>query len=156
MKHISYFLFLLILSFTNCQLNKNNIQNEKKLIDKINFDKIAIINSINAKDIIGKRVNFQLTENDFSQIESIILKEVYKHNKEFGTNIKLKDYYRQYVAFINNEGEKVVWINLFCNYFNTDWKKNVVFVLDGGECYFNLKINIEKGFAYDFEVNGYA
>ena len=60
---------------------------------------------------------------------------------------------RQYFPVTNAEGEKVVWINFFCSGFSDSWKKDVVRVVDGGSCYFNLKVNVNKKKCYAISVN---
>ena len=55
---------------------------------------------------------------------------------------------------VNNKGEKVIWINCFCNDCNKNWKKEIIIVKDGGDCYFNLKINLMTKKYYDFLING--
>lgn len=70
--------------------------------------------------------------------------------------INLKRYKRQYIAVTNEKGEKEVWINCFCSAHNTDWKKSIQIVMDGGNCYFNLKVNLSTGKYYDLIVNGHA
>ncbi|MFY9310383.1 MAG: hypothetical protein WAQ28_15160 [Bacteroidia bacterium] len=70
--------------------------------------------------------------------------------------LDLNRYKRQYVAVINTKGEKEVWINCFCNTWEKDWKKEIVIVMDGGNCYFNLKINLAKQTSYEMSVNGEA
>jgi hypothetical protein len=74
-------------------------------------------------------------------------------------SIKLTNYKRQYVCGINKEGDKIVWVNCFCSDSKEHlryWKQQVVFVMDGGDCYFNLKINLSKKTKYDIMVNGIA
>jgi hypothetical protein len=70
--------------------------------------------------------------------------------------IDLKKYKRQYIAVTNNKGEKEVWVNCFCDTWKKNWRKELIFVLDGGNCYFNLKINVTKGEYYELMVNGDA
>jgi len=72
--------------------------------------------------------------------------------------IDLKSYKRQYIAVSNISGEKEVWVNCFCNSSNlgSAWRNGLVFVLDGGNCYFNLKINLTKTLYYELMVNGNA
>ena len=79
----------------------------------------------------------------------------YKFNK-LDFVIDLKRYKRQYVAVINEKGEKEVWVNCFCSNSENDWKKRIVYVFDGGNCYFSLKINMTKKKYYDLMVNGVA
>lgn len=68
--------------------------------------------------------------------------------------IDLKRYDRQYIAVFNSNGEKEVWVNCFCVISSNYWKKHIRLVKDGGNCYFNLKINLTKKSYYDFGVNG--
>jgi hypothetical protein len=61
------------------------------------------------------------------------------------------------VAVINKDNEKIIWVNCFNinSSFTFDyWKKQIVQVFDGGDNFFNLKINITKKYYYDFLVNG--
>lgn len=60
------------------------------------------------------------------------------------------------MAALNKKGEKEVWINCFCVDVRRDWKKQIVEVYDGGNCFFNLKINLNKSQYYELSVNGEA
>lgn len=89
---------------------------------------------------------------EIEQIAGIkILDIIKKHNY----NRKNYDVYvRQYVGVINNEGEKEVWINVFCNDMkDEEWKKGIISVADGGDCAFNLKVNLNKKTYYDLIIN---
>ena len=79
----------------------------------------------------------------------------HKFNKEHFV-IDLKLYRRQYIAATNKVGEKEVWINCFCDNDEAYWKTGIVEVLDGGNCFFNLKVNLTKGEYYELLVNGEA
>ena len=58
---------------------------------------------------------------------------------------------------INQEGEKEIWINFFCNEWESDgWKNDLMIVLDGGNCYFNLKVNLTNKTYSELIINGYA
>jgi hypothetical protein len=72
-------------------------------------------------------------------------------------------YKMQIVPAMNKKGEKEVWINGFCSDwrgsyppFNQDWKVQLFSVKDGGNCYFNFKINLSTKKWYNFFVNGEA
>lgn len=69
--------------------------------------------------------------------------------------IDLTRYKRQYVPVINEKGEKEVWVNCFCDNPH-NWKNEIEQVLDGGNCFFNVKINLTKKNYYDLMVNGSA
>lgn len=69
--------------------------------------------------------------------------------------ISLENHNRQYIPVINDKNEKEIWINLFCTNYNEYpyWKETVILVIDGGNCYFNLKINLTKKTYSDFKMN---
>lgn len=97
----------------------------------------------------GKTV--ELTADDLVKIEMLLQQciDEYKFEK---TNfiIDLTRYRRQYMAAINSKGEKEVWINCFCE----NWKTSAVLVVDGGNCFFNLKVNLATGNYYELSING--
>jgi hypothetical protein len=102
----------------------------------------------------------ELTVFDINKIENLINEAVKKHNKEANKYFQIKNpsrYYKQFIAVTNSKGEKEIWVNCFCeaDHF-TYWKKSIVSVLDGGTCFFQLKINLTKNTTYDFGVNGVA
>jgi hypothetical protein len=70
--------------------------------------------------------------------------------------IDLSRFKRQYFPVINEKGEKEIWINCFCRTDNEDWRTRLISVRDGGNCYFNLKINLTLKTYYDLMVNGDA
>lgn len=67
----------------------------------------------------------------------------------------LKNYKRQYFGFINQKNEKIVWINYFISSAEFGyWKKDVVFVNDGGCNFFNVEVNLTTKNIFNFSVNG--
>jgi hypothetical protein len=71
--------------------------------------------------------------------------------------INLTQYKRQLIVFINTNGEKEVLVNCFCSNANEpNWKNNFVDVIDGGECYFNVIINLTLKNYHRFAVNSLA
>jgi hypothetical protein len=108
----------------------------------------------------------QLTSTDLKEIDKILLRFAEDYNKHILSSlspnddkrnylINLKDYKRQYTPTTNSKGEKEVLIYCICQNFNGSWKKERIVVLDGGKCYFMLKVNLSTK---DFEsvVNGDA
>lgn len=72
--------------------------------------------------------------------------------------IDLNAYKKQYIAMINAKGEKEVWANCFCKAIEkriefVDWKKIPVKVIDGGNCFFHVKLNLAQRKTYDLKVN---
>lgn len=97
---------------------------------------------------------FSLTNADIKAIDEIFKAAVSKNNLD----TSYFHYKRQYVPFVDKDGQKKVWINCFCaeqddNEF-VNWKKSVVIVDDGGSCFFNFIINLADKTFYNLEVNG--
>ncbi len=117
-----------------------------------------------------------LTKNELSEIEKIIeqavkenneqqLEKLEMHNREYpdnrwtetGFELKTSGFKRQYVPVINKNGQKEIWINFFCDDWGSkNWKSKLMEVNDGGNCYFNLKVNLETGTYSELYINGYA
>ncbi|MFD2717854.1 hypothetical protein ACFST9_03960 [Hymenobacter monticola] len=70
--------------------------------------------------------------------------------------INVANYERQLVPFLNAKNEKVVWVNCSCGRSKNGVPKEIIEVMDGGNCYFNVKINLTKQTWYDMMVNGSA
>lgn len=73
-------------------------------------------------------------------------------------NRKPEDYCKQYVGAVNSNGERILWINMFCKKeieMFKKWKTDILFVADGGNCFLQIKFNWEKNDGhYEFKVNG--
>jgi hypothetical protein len=58
-----------------------------------------------------------------------------------------RQYIRQCVGIINEKGEPLLWMNYICAGSREDttgyWMKKVVYVLGGGDCYFNGSVNLK-------------
>lgn len=65
------------------------------------------------------------------------------------------EYMRQYLGIVEN-GEKLIYANFFCSDSGGDWQEEFVLVMDGGDCYFQVKYNPTTGEFFDFSVNGEA
>ena len=105
----------------------------------------------------------ELSSDDYEKIDNILEECIINYNKTLlDRNLKpidLPNYKRQYIPVINSDGEKEVWVNCFCKHISShffDWKNQIVIVMDGGKCFFNLKINLTKMQYSDFMVNGEA
>jgi hypothetical protein len=69
---------------------------------------------------------------------------------------KLKVYKRQYVCVIDQKGDKLVWVNCFCQTYNDEWRTKLFWVDDGGNCYYSFIVNLTAGNYYNLLVNGYG
>ncbi len=121
-------------------LNADLSQKELETIDDILQGCIALYNDLKKEDII--KVN-----------NSNIGKSNYKFNP-LDFLIDLSQYHRQYVAVYNELGEKEVFVNCFCDNTGLTNFDEIVFVCDGGKCFFSVIINLSKNLYYNMRVNG--
>jgi hypothetical protein len=70
--------------------------------------------------------------------------------------MSLSKYKVQFVPYLNEKGEKEIWINGFCSDHHTDWKTEIVHAFDGGNCYFTVRLNISTNKCIGVGTNGYA
>ncbi len=120
---------------------------------KINKGKIAIIEyDKNWVFPFKNAESAQLNDTDFKEIERLLIECATKSNEL----LPLKKYYRQYVVVKNENGEKEVYINCMCELVGldfADWKKELIDIADGGNCYFNVKINLSSKVYYNLMIN---
>ena len=96
----------------------------------------------------------ELTEVEAAKADAIFIDYMTIHRiDEF--NPDLMNYRRQYFGLIRKfDGHTCVWINCFLNVreFN-NWKKQLVEIKDGGSSFFNIKVDLDAGEAFDLAVN---
>ena len=68
----------------------------------------------------------------------------------------LSNYHFQFIPVFTKKGQKEVWVNALCSNPGINWRKEIIIVNDGGNCYFNLKVNLTTRGYYQLYVNGYA
>ena len=154
-----YFLFLLVFStLITCfshktKSQKSNFERDTSRYAIIKFQKSDNWLFKNSKPTTINRKEVEL-------IEKILKKAVESYNKEVKKNSfairPLAVYRKQFVPVINRKGEKEVWVNCLCDDDDDGWKKGIIMVDDGGNCYFNLKINLTKKTFSQIMINGYA
>ena len=97
-----------------------------------------------------------LTQNEIIQTDSLLNECVTNYNKTLKDNkidLTAVNYKRQYVPVVNKKEQKEVWINCFCQSHGNSWKRSVLNVDGGGNCYFNFKVNLTENKYYDLWVN---
>ena len=67
----------------------------------------------------------------------------------------LNKYRRQYIGILV-DGQRVIFANFFCNGHHTDWQHKIVYPIDGGSCYFEVKYDVQTGAFYDLSIHGEA
>ena len=100
------------------------------------------------------------SENDVLTLEDRL--DVYLQNNSDRFNkqkspigARLDEYDRQYIGIVLN-GNQIIFANYFCESLETDWRKDFVFVLDGGDCFFQFKYDVNSAEFFDLQVNGEA
>src|SRR5882724_7774409 len=143
---------------------------EAQVRQNLNYDTaaIAILNIDSLDDFrpfTGSIKPALLTDDDLKVIEvqlAISIKEYNlkeseeqkKHKSPFTSGLinRLTTYKRQYVAVLNNLGEKEVHVNCFCMTSEKGWRKYLIIVDGGGACFFNLTINLTHKKRHSFWV----
>ena len=158
MKYLTFVFITLLFSCEDNKIGGNeytiislNKTEKHQIFDDVKPAKLTYEEIIEIEKIIQQRVTKTISDHN-SELTEFYAKFP---NKQFPSD--LTEYYRQYIPGINSDGEKVVWINFFCGKPKTkSWKTNIISVRDGGNCYFNLKVNLSKKKYYDYRVNGIA
>jgi len=163
MKVLSIWLLLYSTLNINAQMNKQAEYVKGKCFDGYIFPKeyVGIIPLDSVKE------KYTPSKEDILNAENILEEQLAFLNKKLinqgnGCPIvhkKLKKYKRQYIGLINENGEKVVWINFIWAKKEgvlTKWDKEVIIVLDGCSYYWNVKVNLDKQKLFDLSVNGSA
>jgi hypothetical protein len=72
----------------------------------------------------------------------------------------LKKYKRQYFGYINDKGEKILYINSLWSKsikeHHWHWLNEIIMVSDGGSHYWNIEYNLETDELINLSVNGSA
>ncbi|HEX8021412.1 hypothetical protein [Mucilaginibacter sp.] len=151
-------LFLLLQSLNPISKSKSLFEYQK--LHPVDMSKYAVLpedkEAINI--FFGKSYRFvQLTNADFVEIDSILTKAVDDHKKE-GSYVLVKHpdkYYKQVLAAADEKGGQEVYLNCLCSLENNkDWKQRFILVMDGGNCYFQVKMNLKTKKVISFSVNG--
>lgn len=104
-----------------------------------------------------------LSHEEIIFVENVIKGRVEKTISEWRSATKNEydenkyQYDRQYVAALNEEGEKLIWINFFCN--NDlgeiyDLRRERTNTSDGGRCYFEIKVNLTNKEIIGYKYGG--
>lgn len=115
------------------------------------------------KSVKQQQGKINLSCDEVKIAEEVLNKELLNFNKDKinqsqrcpDINKNLHKYCRQYFGFINTNGEKIVWINLFWNRaFKKMAKYELVNVNDGCSYYWNIEVNISAKTISNLQING--
>lgn len=160
-------LLLIVVLFSSCrstpfiEIKENEnaylIRNKNSIgeVFNENFESNAIENSL-------KR--FTPTIEEVNQAENILKLGFKKLNKSKDGRFisrNLKDYKRQYLRFINSDGDKTLNVSFYLDknskkQDNRFWKEDYKIILDGGVSYWIAIINLKTNKMESFAINGVA
>tara|TARA_Y100000589_G_scaffold327592_1_gene369755 strand:- start:796 stop:1302 length:507 start_codon:yes stop_codon:yes gene_type:complete len=140
---------------------------EEKQIALQDDRRTIITDSSYTKFMIGKQFSlWSPNKENIEKVDSILVKAI---NDNVFYSLKSKDiseihkFYRQYLCYIDGKGEKIIFINSMCDlsdYINeydnsekNDWKNEMLKIADGGDCYWNIKINLTTNEYFDLRIN---
>ena len=148
MKYYILILFNLFLISAYCQESKH-IKGKK--FDGYIFDKIHFV----FMSIENQKERYTPSSQDIFLSEALLRDSINSMQVSINKRM-LKKYVRQYVGFITNNDEIVVFIKFFKkSYFDKTWLSNdVIDVMDGGSDFWSIFVNVTKRELYDLQVNG--
>lgn len=135
-------MLIFLLAFVSCKTSQ-----KKTEVDKLNHYAIIEYNSNEKYPKFENAQPTNLTYEEILKLENIIMPKIMK-------NLKQHKYFRQYVAAKNSNGEKLVWINFFCEEYYTP--SDEIYIMegaDGGNCIFQVKVNLTNEDCYFYMEN---
>jgi hypothetical protein len=167
MRHTIEFLllgFLLISCSRRNDSNKNAFELDSLQKEAL---KITLINDSTNTKWTNKEYSkiWYPTKSQMSIIDSIIVKGIKENNRDSNRRLNtnsFKDYYRQYICHVQQDGDSIVFINAICKIWydpagvREDWQHELIEVKDGGDCFWQIGINFSKRMYYIFMINGLA
>ena len=152
--------YLLLLSIYTTNVLAQHIDKSRYVILPYNKSDYYVAGRFTTNSVKAK-----LTEKEINEIEPLLYQCVKEYNdkqeqvhiespeaKRKRFMIDISSYKFQFIAARTPKGDKIVWVNCSCASFDY-WEKQVIRINDGGNCFFNLMIDVTKGFYYDFSVN---
>jgi hypothetical protein len=142
----------------SCATNKD----KQTSVLKYDTTKIAILEYPKSKLWIANNPKpFALVQSDIYTIDNTLKKAIVAYNieisdvnKRHGRKFTLLDedtkgLRRQYIPYVDENGQKIALVNCFCS-DNENWKDwNKTITSNGGKCFYSLRINLEtKKFDY--------
>lgn len=139
------------------------------------FDSTFSNEKLYVHDHIALR-KFTPTKNEIAAAERILKNEIKKVNKRRPNQLgrrqhidrNLNKYFRQYVGYFNEEGHRVVRINMHWDRYTAldrlkgywdirlEYTSDYSIVMDGGYQHWSVNVDMTTGTLYNFSVNGVA
>ncbi len=104
--------------------------------------------------VFGKRIkadtsfhikSADFTKNDYTETNKILKQQLDTCHLHAEMNYaKFKKFVQQYGVYNTTKNTRVVYINCVCSktMFGSDWKKEVIDVMDGGQCFYHIAVDL--------------
>lgn len=173
MRQLFWIVGICILVLTSCkwQSKQTNSKIDKATLVRDTLS-VLITDTIETRFITNNQPLWTPTSAQFDQIDSILIKAIKDTLEITKDDFEIKNinrFYRQYVCYLDNSGDLIVFINAFCQLLDTpidsigtviwkkyDWKNKLLVVNDGGTCFWSIRINLTSKKYFNFSVNGQA
>ena len=170
MRQIIWTVGICILILTSCkwQSKQPNSRIDKATIAR-DTSSALISDTIETRFIADNKPLWTPTKAQFDQIDSILIKAIKDTLVITNNDFEIKNinqFYRQYVCYLDNNGDLIVFINAFCRLLSSpvdsgnkviwkkyDWKNKLLHVNDGGACFWSININLTRKKYFYFSVN---
>jgi hypothetical protein len=160
---LAMLVFMVLCGFQCSENNEIDKIDVVKVKYELDTNRIAIFDSIQISNLpfkhIAKGSNENLDDADLFMIEKILKEciEDYNNSEKLAKDINLDEYDMQLIPYLNQDGDKVVYVNCYCDpQGRANPNDGFVTVFDGGNCFFRLRINLDKQSYYKFSTNGHA
>ncbi len=163
MKRISAIILVLICLFSCSKFHKEAVLSNKETV---------LLNSDRNDWLLRTKgyVQWKPNNKDFALLDQILCEAIKEGEFYFLHKPQKKSidsFYRQYVPFVNEKEQRIIEINAFCEILDIaspsvnkskelqkeTWKQNYVDVMDGGQCYWQLEVNIDEKTYKPIEIN---
>ena len=145
----------------NDKSDKNDKTDNKTVKYTLNSHKVILPAESGMEWLFGKNYkNWNPSDDDIEAADKLFIEGFNDQKRGTVDRVlyrKPEEYYRQYVGVTDSTGDKIIWINCFCDKEADtfkDWKERIIRVSDGGNCFINVKTNISKNKYTEFNVNG--
>lgn len=155
------FLFLILVSIGSISLSGQEIATEIKEKHFKGYVFPKVYEPIVFK-LIDVKARYCPTIEDIKNAELILRENIDNLISKGNGKIKgknLKKYTRQYLGYINNEDEVIIYINfIYTKNIDKEWKprfkEELQLVMDGGDDYWQIYVNITKKCLFGLYING--
>lgn len=115
--------------------------------------------------IENQKERYTPTKQDINLCEEILKRDIDELISSLNlctsiSNNTLEKYWRQYVGFVNKDGDIIIWINMLYKRSNhltkAELSNDIISVEDGGEDFWNIYVNVTKKYLYKLQINGVA